>query len=858
MPRLLSLGLVAAAALTAPVAAFAAEAPGGSTTVPGTGTTTPRVTPAVPAPTRAKSPFRANRLASEPLGLGPNDVRDPFEYPAEPIVLSWTQVPGAVSYRVEVASNPGFSKVVWELDTDQHRAALDLLLPDGSYWWRVTATDAAGTVGRTSRVARFTKTWPNRIAGMLLSAAPGGAPVSHLLLNPYMRWSAVPGAKEYDVEVAPGDQFGSPAFLGQKLHAPYASPAGAGALADDIYSWRVRGRDPNDNPGPWTTSTAFRKAWVAPNVTAPADDAVTHDVNLRWDPVAGAEAYEVQISSRQHVWSGDHLQLFQRTASTGFTPSLSEQLAKDLSLGNLWWRVRPVISGRFGAWASPRHITWALPGATTGTAQLSSDPDSDTALMPRLTWTAVTGASLYRVDIATDAQFNNIVESQMTSSTSWVSRVPLPDNQITSGYHWRVVWGSGTIAEDPRWMVAEDAAPTATFRKQTRVTLGSGDLGQIGQAPLLTWGAVPGVARFEVQLSQDGQFDTAVREATIWGTGYVPGTGGKEKLLPDGTWLWRVRAVDGGGQAQTWSPVGRFTLTASRPVQEAPRDGQAAVGAPTFRWSVVPGACAYQLQISRDPAFKDVGGAADGAITTAQRAHVPTREVIPGPGVYHWRVRADLCDDVVGQWSPTRSFRSVRAPNFNLNSIPSKVTFKRRIVVSGRLVHNGRRVRRARLRLERRFWPSRGYRRGRVVRTDARGRFRFRLRMTRSASYRLLWKATAAHPEGVAPFAVTVTPRVTLVVKPRRVERRGFIRLRGSVFPRRRAVLQERTSDAGETVRRFKPRRARFGMALRANFRPGRHQLRLLVPRDKRRRLGTASSRRRGVLVFDRFVVRGR
>lgn len=44
----------------------------------------------------------------------------------------------------------------------------------------------------------------------------------------------------------------------------------------------------------------------------------------------------------------------------------------------------------------------------------------------------------------------------------------------------------------------------------------------------------------------------------------------------------------------------------------------------------------------------------------------------------------------------------------------------------------------------------------------------------------------------------------------------------------------------------------------KADFKPGKLQLRLKVPRDKRRRLDTVSSRRRGILVYERFVVRGR
>ena len=847
--------IASALGLALPVGAHAqAPTPG----APPEAADAPTARPFIPAATTAKSPFRANRLASEPSGLQPNTTT-PLDYPSSPIVLSWSHVPGAVRYHVDVSDNPGFSNVVWKASTDQNRVAPETLLPDGPYWWRVRATDVAGTVGRFSRVARFTKRWPSGVAGHVASATPGGGGVSVVRLNPYLRWNAVPGAKDYDVQVTAADQFASPTFLAEHLHGPFTTPAVIGALPDDSYTWRVRARDPQDNPGPWSSGPSFTRSWVAPSAVGPADSATTEDLRLRWDAVGGAEHYQVQISDTINVWSGDALKVAGTTSSTSLTPTLAEEEAQGMGLGPLWWRVRPVINGRLGGWSEVRRVNWAAAGSTTATAVLSTSGDSSSALMPQLDWTAVTGASIYRVDIATDPAFNNVVESQLTSSTSWTSRTPLPDNQVSSGYHWRVVWGSGTTADAPGWMVPEASAPTSTFRKQTQVTPTTPDLGQVGAPPLLTWNQVPGIARFEIQLSQDERFGPGTRSATIWGTGFLPGTGQGEKSLSDGTWFWRVRGVDGGNSGQTWSPVRSFTLTAGRPEMSSPRNGEVVVGSPTLRWSPVPHACGYQVQIAPDPSFPaDVGESEEPSVATAQTAAVAAGDLVRTPGRWHWRVRADLCDDVVGQWSPARSFVSVWPPDFNLNTVPSRVSFKKRVIVSGRLKSRGRAVRRARLRLERLVYPNRKFLPHGTVRTDNRGRFRFRLTMKRSASYRLVWRGSRRHPEGVAPFTITVTPRVALNVNRTLVERGGVIRVKGLVFPRRRGKLQIRTSDGWQTLRSVRPKRARFSVGVRAKVEPGRHRLRLLVPGDRNRRLGTVSSRRRPLTVFDRFVVRGR
>lgn len=816
----------------------------------------PGSTPIVPAPTQAKSPFKADRLASKPLSLSPNSVAAPLAYPDAPVVLTWSDVPGAVTYQVDISSTPGFSDIVWSSEVVQAIAVPDTLLPDGQYWWRVKAVDQAGTVGLSSDVARFSKTWPNTIAGTSLSAAPGGPAVSHVFLNPYMTWAAVPGAATYDVELASADQFAAPAFTAVNLHQPFTSPATVGALPNASYRWRVRARDPQKNPGPWTVASSFTKGWVAPTQVFPADGAATHSLYVTWQPVEGAQAYEVQMSNISNNFTGDNLKVAGTTSATGFAPTLNEQTAKSLATGNVFWRVRPVIDGAFGAWSPQRQIVWGGAAAPTPEAVLYSTGDTDSGLSPQLTWTPVAGANVYRVEIATDPAFSNIVESQITTATGWSSRAPLPDNQLGSGYHWRVFWGNGVAENSIVWDPAVSDPPTATFRKQTRVVLGAAAGGQlVSEPPLLTWGHVPGIARYEVELSSDGRFDPGTtRTAQVFGLGVVPGsmTDG-DKRLPDGTWSWRVRAVDGGGRGQTWSPVGSFTLTSARPDQKLPGAGSKVVYSPLVTWASVPGACAYEVQVSADPSFKDQ----TEPHVTAQTAMVPPKGVVSTPGRHYWRVRADYCGDIKGQWSPTRDFRSVFPPSFNLNSIPGKVDFRRRVVVAGQLKNNGATVKRARLFLERRLYPKAAFRPAGVVRTNGAGRFRFGLRMVRTADYRLVWRESATNPEGAAAFGIKVKPRVAFRLASRKVQRRKGLLVKGIIFPKRPAVIQMRTSDGWRTIRKVKPKRARFAVAVStARLDPGKHRLRLWVPRDKQRRFVNASSRQRSVLVYDRFVIR--
>ena len=840
--------------------------------------------PRVPGTTNAASPFKADRPSSEPLGLFPNQSADPFTYPAEPIVLEWSPVPGAVTYKVEVSSVPGMTAIVWTGVTDQIQVAPELLLPDGQYWWRVTATDKAGTNGRVSSVATFAKEWPGQITGGVLSASPAlDSPATSLVrITPYMRWDHTPGAAYYSTEISAGDQFAERGFSSENYPVTNMTAGVSGVLPDDGYMWRVRAFDANKNPGPWTSMGAFTKAWVSVNVTSPADGATTHSMNLSWEPVSGAEKYEVQISSVRHVWQGTALNIDALTGNTALTPTQKELAGKGMAPGTYFWRVRPIVSNVYGTWSKPRSFEWVVPGAPerTSVPVLTQVADSTSALSPTMSWTPVTNANIYRLDIATDEQFNNIVLSEHTRSTSFTPRTPLPDNQVREGYFWRVVWGSGYDPTNPQWLEDESRVPVSKYRKQTSVTLGSAASGVVTEPPVFTWADVPGAARYQVQLSRDQEFNESRSETiTSWslGTSWIKDKG---KRLPSGRWFWRVRAVDADGKGQTWSSAKEFILNPPRVTVTAPNDGAVVVGSPLMKWNPQIAGCAYQVQTADNEAFQksdtaqvpalQTGGGytpggeapvpkaapADGAVLTPQTAFVPNGAIVSHPGQWLWRVRTQFCgDDDYSAWSPAHTFVSVRPPQFNLNAIPNKVAYGTKLVIAGRLKHNGANVRKPRLVLEQRVWPKSDYTRYGTVTGRADGRFAFRLPVRRSASWRLRWVATADHPEGVAPFVVRATPRVSFALGRGRMVRTGRITAKGTVFPRRTVQIQVRDGSGWRVVKTIRGAR-RFKVTLRPKLAVGNQRVRLFVPVDARRTLEATPSRARKLFVYDKFVVR--
>jgi hypothetical protein len=844
--------VAAAAGLAALVAVSAGATPAASTPTYNS--------PMIPPTNNSPSPFRTDPGSSLATGLVPNQTVTPLMAPQQPVVLTWNGVPGAESYLVQVSATPGFSKIVWSKQTDQQQIAPDSVLADGTYWWRVTAIDGAGTHGITSSVATFAKKWVGSVSGGVLSNSPGGPASSVVSLAPYLRWNAVPGAAYYQVQIAPGSQFASPVFDSGLITQTGVAPGDAGVLPDGNYVWRVRAFDAGHNPGPWATESSYSKTWGAPTTTAPADGATVGNFELNWNPVAGADSYEVQVTKEQFTFTGTPLVVNTPTASDAYVPTLAETQSQGLGAGQYWWRVRPVIHGITGSWSPVDTFTLGAPSASAAPPTLSSDTTaSTTALTPVLSWTPVTGAQIYRVDIATDTNFNNIVESQLTTSTAWAVRSPLPDNAVGGGYYWRVIWGTNASVSNPQWQVDETLAPTATFTKQTQPSLGSAASGVLSSPPLFSWSDIAGAGQYQLQVSRDQQFaDGTTASMNVFGLGtyWSPS---QAAPLTSGTWYWRVRPIDLASNGLTYSsPSGSFVINPPAPTPSAPSNGATVVASPKLSWNPVDGACSYDVQVSDTTSFPDVagsGGSIAGGDNTGQIAWVPTGENVTHSGTWYWHVRAELCDGDTGGWSNTESFASERPPQFNLNRIPTSVSYNTRIAVVGQLVANGAAVANPDIILERRLYPSDTYAPiGHVV-ADASGRFAFGLKMTRSADYQLRWSGALPFEKGIASFNVTVNPRVSFALNRSRVVRGRVVGATGFVYPVRPAWVQYYTSHGWSNLVRV-PLRTRFAFNLRAGLAPGHQRLRLYSPTDANHTLASVGSTARGLFVYDVIVVK--
>jgi hypothetical protein len=220
--------------------------------------------------------------------------------------------------------------------------------------------------------------------------------------------------------------------------------------------------------------------------------------------------------------------------------------------------------------------------------------------------------------------------------------------------------------------------------------------------PAFAWTSVSGAEKYEFQIAADpgmnspvlGQgkddFFTRNTRATLL------------KTVPNGTYYWRVRAVDPDGSVSGWTSPRSFTKNwTMQPVTQTPTEGQT-LSFPNnpvvLRWSAVPGAAQYLVSVASDPAlgslvFKysnqdDLNGPPNVAATNAAIS------AALAPGTYYWAVQPVDSEGNRGVPTPVASFgwvwpstttpvvtdldssAEVYDPRFSWNPVPGAVSYE--------------------------------------------------------------------------------------------------------------------------------------------------------------------------------------
>jgi hypothetical protein len=408
----------------------------------------------------------ARAAVARPVQVAPADGAVVQFLPA----MSWTPVKGADKYQFQISADAGMNSSVLGQGKDNFftrntRATLLKTIPNGTYYWRVRASNAAGEVSAWTQPRAFRKQW--NLQPALQSPGSGAAlsfPANPVVLN----WTGVAGAAHYLVSVASDPTLGSLVLHYANQDNPSGPPnvaansaALTSALAPGSYYWSVVPVDAEGNRGVATPVASFN--WLWPSATATHLEDLNaapeaYDPRFSWDPVPGGARYEVEINSSSDFAPGSKVCCSGTSIATSLSPT---QVFKD---NVYYWRVRAFDpDGNAGVWNQGQSFTKtfdkvAPAGPVVGTSIKNlrmrdnlADPGTDlnTGIagyqteVPVVRWDPVPGAASYEVQVVPYAgsacDWTNTDHVKKTSVPEWT---PL---SVPAGNP--VVW-QGTLAMD--------------------------------------------------------------------------------------------------------------------------------------------------------------------------------------------------------------------------------------------------------------------------------------------------------------------------------------------------------------------------------------------------------------------------
>ena len=171
-------------------------------------------------------------------------------------------------------------------------------------------------------------------------------------------------------------------------------------------------------------------------------------------------------------------------------------------------------------------------------------------------------------------------------------------------------------------------------------------------------------------MATDPSFGTIVDTRTVDQTTYTA----FDRLYPDGTYYWRVQAMDAQDNGLTFSPVQSFTKASPAVVPSSPVGGALVSGTTPLRWNAQAFAASYTVEVykNNDQTFS----AANRIFTTTVRTTsvAPTDPIPASNAPYLWRVRRADSAGNLGPWSATASFiSSGTAPSLLTPKASSKI-----------------------------------------------------------------------------------------------------------------------------------------------------------------------------------------
>ncbi|MFA6980916.1 MAG: FISUMP domain-containing protein [Ignavibacteriaceae bacterium] len=481
----------------------------------------------------ASNPVNADTVPAPPTLASPTDTSSNI---VVPVVLTWKESSGAKNYTLQVSASSSFSSFVFNKSdittTTQQVPDLNYL---AVYYWRVSATNSAGT-SDWSKVWSFNTTKDEPALIPQLSLPANGA--VNQKFAPVLTWNKINNAIRYAVQLSTNSSFTNFVFDEDSLTT--TTKQINDLSGSTTYYWRVSAANNFGTKG-WSETWSFTTgvALVPPILLTPADG--TTDISLSptftWNGRSGATSYTLQVSTNSS---------FTNYVFNQYSTTTNKQITGLTNSTKYFWRV--AATNIYGT-STPSDVWSFTTGAppTPPTLLTPTDGATDVAVSPTLTWNASNGATSYTLQVSTDNSFGNLVYNNSVGNTT--------SKQISglygaTKYYWRVTVASnfGTSNTSDIWSFTTGAPPTPP----TLLTPTDGAT-DVAVSPTLTWNASNGATSYTLQVTTDNSFGNLVYNNSVGNitSKQISGLYGLTKHY------WRVTALNSFGSS-IWSESRSF------------------------------------------------------------------------------------------------------------------------------------------------------------------------------------------------------------------------------------------------------------------------------------------------------------
>jgi predicted phage tail protein len=581
---------------------------------------------------------------------------------------TWAAVTGANAYRFEYDTEADFSHAITSavLGSTSYKPMEQI---PGTYYWRVWARDAAGNWSTSASST-------NSVT--VLTAVPPAPKITPFSNGPLVKsasivlnWGAAYFADTYNLQISSSSAF-TTLLINASLGADTLSYNFSAPNDGDFYT-RVRALNSSAEASPWSAVYKFTVDTLAPAVPtllSPIGNSYPGTITpkLILAAVSTAKTYEYQVDD-----SGSFATPILNVSSS--SAAYATTASQALPLGLLYWRARAVdAAGNASDWSAPQAFYQTNQKTPNTTAVV-------TVATPTFTWSALAGATGYRLLVCQDEGMTDcVIDKTLGPVTKYISPIVFSPEV----YYWQISVVGGVFNGQTTLPIKFSVSPIIPASPRPSYPANGASLST--STPGLSWTSVSTALSYEIQINQASTFTADGLELTT-GDGTIVSTS-----LADGKYYWRVRAIDENGAFSKWSSISVFTVDTLKP--DAPSlispATEEVVGSqlPKLTLSKVTDAALYEYQASQSADFSTV--ILDKTVNAIAYTLVNGQQLPLGQ--IYWRARVIDAANNVSAWTAAKSFWvttqklpangsfiTTTQPQFTWAAVPNALTYSLKV-----------------------------------------------------------------------------------------------------------------------------------------------------------------------------------